>query len=307
MTDEIPRDGDGSTGSKLRPGFIGLGLMGQAFTTRLLQRGYVPVVYDIDAKKTERMSKLGAKAGSSPVEVAAQSDVVLICVTSTDAVEQVVFGAGGVAESAAAHTLLIDHSTTTVAATKTMAGRLRKAIGAGWIDAPVSGGPPAAESGTLAIMAGGSNDDIERVSPLMNELAATFTHFGPVGSGQVAKMVNQVLVLNNYCVLAEALTLAEAGGIDVAKIPDALAAGHAGSNLLQSVFPRMIERDFKPAGYARQVLKDLDMIHDLAKQLGVPTPMSSQAGSLFRLLNAKGYSELDAIAVLKILDPKDSV
>jgi 3-hydroxyisobutyrate dehydrogenase-like beta-hydroxyacid dehydrogenase len=120
-------------------------------------------------------------------------------------------------------------------------------------------------------------------------------------------MVNQILVLNNYAVLAEALALAEAGGIDAAKIPQALAAGHAGSNMLQSMFPRMIERDFEPAGYARQILKDLDMLHDLAKQMTVPTPMSSQTASLFRILNSKGHGELDGIAVLKLFDGEDSV
>ena len=115
-------------------------------------------------------------------------------------------------------------------------------------------------------MAGGSKEDIESVRPLLEQLSATFTVFGDVGAGQVAKMVNQVLVLNNYVVLAEALALAEAGGIDASKLPEALAAGHAGSNLLRDIFPRMIARDFEPKGYARQVLKDLDMVHDLAKE-----------------------------------------
>ncbi len=139
----------------------------------------------------------------------------------------------------------------------------------------------------------------------MNELASTFTHLGGVGAGQVTKMVNQILVLNNYCVLAEAL--AEAAGIDASKIPDALASGYAGSNLLKAVFPRMIARDFEPAGYARQILKDLDMVHDIAKSLKVPTPMSSQAASLFRILVSKGHAEKDGIAVLKLYDQNDTV
>ena len=111
-----------------------------------------------------------------------------------------------------------------------MADELRERTGMGWVDAPVSGGPPAAETGTLAIMTGGSDADIARISPLMGDLASAFTHLGGVGAGQVTKMVNQILVLNNYCVLAEALALAEAAGIDASKIPDALAPGHAGSN-----------------------------------------------------------------------------
>jgi 3-hydroxyisobutyrate dehydrogenase-like beta-hydroxyacid dehydrogenase len=120
-------------------------------------------------------------------------------------------------------------------------------------------------------------------------------------------MVNQVLVLSNYCVLAEALALAEAGGVDAARIPSALGGGHAGSNLLQRLFPRLVARDFAPAGYARQVLKDLDMVQGLARQLDVPTPMASQAGNLFRTLVAKGHGDLDGIAVLKLYDRKEHV
>ena len=177
----------------------------------------------------------------------------------------------------------------------------------GWVDAPVSGGPPAARAGTLAIMAGGDEADIEAVSPVMSDISGGFTHFGPVGAGQVAKMVNQILVLNNYAVLAEALALAEAGGIDASKIPDALASGHAGSNMLKYIFPRMIARDFEPQGYARQILKDFDMLHDLAKNLKSPTPMSSQATSLFRILCSKGHQELDGISVLKLFDQNEHV
>ena len=114
-------------------------------------------------------------------------------------------------------------------------------------------------------------------------------------------MVNQVLVLNNYVVIAEALALAEAGGIDTAKIPGALAAGHAGSNLLGVNFPLMIDRDYRPRGFSRQILKDLDMVHDLAKELKVPTPMSSQAAALYRIHNAKGGAEMDGVSIFELL------
>ena len=156
-------------------------------------------------------------------------------------------------------------------------------------------------------MAGGGDSDVARVAPLMEDLASTFTHLGAVGAGQVTKMVNQILVLNNYCILAEALALAEAAGVDASRIPDALAPGHAGSNLLKAAFPRMIARDFEPAGYARQILKDLDMVHDIARDLKVPTPMSSQAATLFRILVGKGHAEKDGIAVLKLYDQNDTV
>ncbi len=288
-------------------GFIGLGLMGQAFTKRLIATGYTVTGFDIAAEKVEQATKHGVVAATSSAQVTSKSDLVLLCVVSTDAVHEVVFGSGGVVEAASAGKVLVDHSTTVMENTKAMADTLREGSGMGWVDAPVSGGPPAAEAGTLAIMAGGSNGDIARVTPLMDDLASTFTHLGGVGAGQVTKMVNQILVLNNYCVLAEALALAEAAGIDASKIPDALAPGHAGSNLLKAIFPRMIARDFEPAGYARQVLKDLDMVHDIAKVLKVPTPMSSQAASLFPILVSKGHADKDGIAVLKLYDQNDTV
>ena len=288
-------------------GFIGLGLMGQGFTKCLTRAGYGVTGFDIVPEAMERAAAHGVMAADSAKEAAERSDIVLVCVTTTQAVEDVVFGPGGVAEGASAGQVLVDHSTTVVANTVDMAARLKAAAGMGWIDAPVSGGPEGAEAGTLAIMAGGEAADLAKVQEVMDCVSASFTAFGPVGAGQVAKMVNQVLVLNNYAVLAEALALAEAGGIDAAKIPEALAAGHAGSNMLRNVYPRMLARDFAPKGYARQILKDLDSLHDLAKTLKSPTPMSSQAASLFRILVSKGHEALDGIAVLKLYDQKDSL
>ncbi len=295
------------TASKPTLGFIGLGLMGQGFTKRLVADAYQVTGYDLDSNKVEQAARHGVQAAASPSEVAANSDIVLVCVTSTDCVEQVVFGSDGVASTAKTGSVLVDHSTSIVSETKSMADILKKETGMGWVDAPVSGGPEGAEAGTLAIMAGGDEDDVAKIMPVMQAVSSAFTVFGPVGSGQVAKMVNQILVLNNYAVIAEALALAEAGGIDASKIPAALATGHAGSNLLNMAFPRMIARDFAPKGYARQILKDLDMLHDLAKGLNSPTPMSSQTASLYRILNSKGHAELDGMAILKLFDQNDTV
>ncbi|MEE9194240.1 MAG: NAD(P)-binding domain-containing protein, partial [Alphaproteobacteria bacterium] len=136
-------------------GFIGLGLMGQAFTKRLVASGYTVTGFDIAAEKVEQATKHGVVAATSSADVTSKSDVVLLCVVSTDAVHEAVFGSGGVVESARAGKVLVDHSTTIMENTKAMADTLREGSGMGWVDAPVSGGPPAAEAGTLAIMAGG--------------------------------------------------------------------------------------------------------------------------------------------------------
>ncbi|MBL6600126.1 MAG: NAD(P)-dependent oxidoreductase [Alphaproteobacteria bacterium] len=289
----------------MKIGFIGLGLMGHAATKALVERGHTVTGYDILADKVEAARGHDVQAAASPAEVASKSDVVMVSVTSTDAVRAVVFGEAGVATSDGAGKVLIDLSTTEVPATQDMAERLKSASNMGWVDAPVSGGPEAAGTGSLAIMAGGSEADMRIAEPALNELAGVLTHMGPVGSGQVTKMVNQVLVLNSYVLLAEALALAEAGGVDAAKIPAALGTGHAGSNLLQAVFPRMAERDFEPRGYARQALKDLDMVKELARGLKTPTPMTGQAAELFRVLVTKGHGETDGTAILKMYDPSE--
>jgi 3-hydroxyisobutyrate dehydrogenase len=289
---------------KGRIGFIGLGLMGQAFTRRLVACEYRVIGYDVRRQQIAAAQAHGVEPAGSAAEVARASELVHVCVMTKDDLAQAVFGADGVAAGGAAGKLLVDHSTTDAGVTRALAERLRTEAGMGWVDAPVSGGPPAAAAGTLAIMAGGAEEDVARAQPVLADLG-TCTHMGPVGAGQTTKMVNQVLVLNNYCILAEALALAEAGGVDAARIPAALGAGYAGSTMLQKLYPRLVARDFAPAGYAFQALKDLDMVHDLAKALQVPTPMSAQAASLFRILNAKGHGQLDGLAVLKLYDPEE--
>lgn len=269
----------------------------------MIEQGLSVTGYDRVAEKVTAAVSHGVKAAESVAEVAMNSQRIHVCVMTAQDLEDVVFGPLGLSSVDVAGKVVIDHSTTPVNTTREMASRLLDEAGMDWIDAPVSGGPEAARDGTLAIMAGGSQSVIDRVMPVLQQLGQC-THMGDVGTGQVTKMVNQVLVLNNYCILAEALALAEAGGVDAGKIPQALAQGHAGSNLLQRLYPRMVERDFTPAGYAFQVLKDLDMVHDLAESLSVPTPMSLQAASLFRTLNENGHGQLDGISILKLYDDK---
>ena len=290
--------------SKSSIGFIGLGLMGHAFPRRLTGCCYRVTGYDLMPEKVTTAAAHGVEPAGSAAEIARASDQVHVCVMTKDDLAAAVFGGDGIAAGGAPGKLLVDHSTTAVETTRAFAERLAAEAGMGWVDAPVSGGPPAAAAGTLAIMAGGAEADFARARPVLADLGSC-THMGPVGAGQTTKMVNQVLVLNNFCILAEALALAEAGGVDAAKIPQALGAGYAGSTMLQKLYPRLVARDFAPAGYAFQVLKDLDMVHDLARALQVPTPMSAQAASLFRILNAKGHGQLDGLAVLKLYDARE--
>jgi 3-hydroxyisobutyrate dehydrogenase-like beta-hydroxyacid dehydrogenase len=281
-------------------GFVGIGLMGRGFTRRLIERGHRVVGFDIDAEKTKAASGWGVKPAGSAAEVARACDVILVSVTNTAAVEDVALGANGVVAAGRGEgKIFVDHSTTELEATQRVASALAKNCGMMFVDAPVSGGPGAAKNGTLAIMAGGVEAAIARIAPLMGDLGQ-MTHMGPVGTGQATKLVNQTLVLTNYCVLAEALRLAEAYGVDARRIPQALAAGHAGSNLLAAAFPQMADADFAPRGFARQVLKDLEMLQSAAREKHVAMPMASQALTLYRLLVAAGKSELDATAVVTL-------
>jgi 3-hydroxyisobutyrate dehydrogenase-like beta-hydroxyacid dehydrogenase len=286
-------------------GFVGLGLMGQGFTHRLVEKGHRVIGYDIDAGKTNAAAAWGVTPAQCAAEVAQAADIVLVCVINTAAVEDVALGARGlIAAAKPAGKIMVDLSTTELETTKRIAAALEKA-GMMFVDAPVSGGPGAAKAGTLAIMAGGPDGAIAKIEPVMRDLG-TLTHMGPAGTGQATKLVNQTIVLTNYCVLAEALRLAQSYGVDAAKIPQALKNGHADSNMLGPVFPQMLAEDFAPRGFARQVLKDLELLQAAAAARHLAMPMASQALTLYRLLVASGKSELDAASVVTLYPPGDA-
>ena len=282
-------------------GFIGLGLMGTGFIKRLLASGYDVIGLDVVEAKRSAAQALGAQLCETPADLTSRADIIATCVTKPTDLVAIVEGPDGLLSAANPRAkVLVDHSTTDIATTERLATILSDQAGMAFVDAPVSGGPAAAEGGTLAIMAGGTDEAIATVTPVMENLGR-FTHMGPVTAGQATKLVNQTLVLTNYCVMAEALRLAEAYGVDASKVPHALATGHAGSNLLPVMFERMIDRDWEPRGYARQILKDLEMLSDAASSEKVPMPMSAQALSLFRMMFAQGHAEIDGAAVYNLL------
>ena len=281
-----------------RIGLVGLGLMGAGLARRLIATGHAVTGYDPDAARMREAEALGVQTVASAAAVAQAAGIILVSVVNTAAVEDVATGPRGVTANDISGKVVVDLSTTEIKATLRIADQLQQA-GAMLVDAPVSGGPGAAESGTLAIMAGGPDAAIARIAPVMAQLGQ-MTHMGGVGAGQATKLVNQTVVLTNYCVLAEALRLGEAYGVDTRKIAQALAPGHAGSNLMPVLLPRMIEQDFAPRGYVRQVLKDLEMLQAAAADQHVAMPMAAQALTLYRLLYASGQSERDASAVVTL-------
>jgi 3-hydroxyisobutyrate dehydrogenase-like beta-hydroxyacid dehydrogenase len=285
-----------------RIGYVGVGLMGGPMVKRLVGLGYPVRAFDILPRQTEMARAAGASIAASPADAARDADFVLLNLPTTDAVEAAAFGEDGVATALHPPQLVIDFSTVKVDKGREFAARLRAAAGSGWIDAPVSGGPPAAGSGTLTVMAGGDAADVERAGPLLKDLSARCTHMGPSGAGLVAKMINQLIVGCTHAVMAEALVMAEAAGIDAGRIPACLAGGHADGTLLQRLYPRMVARDFAPQGYARQLLKDLEMVNEFAGGMKAPVPMTGEALSLYRMLIHLGHSELDTAAIFKLYE-----
>ena len=279
---------------------VGIGLMGLPMAKRLLGLGYRVTVFDIAAARLDVARAAGAQVAASAAAAVASADLVLLNLPTAAAVQDATFGAQGVATAMRVPQLLVDFSTIPVEHGRAHAQRLREMTGCAWIDAPVSGGPPASGSGTLTVMAGGDPSDIERVQPFMADVAARFTHMGPTGSGLVAKMLNQLIVGCLHAVMAEAASMAEAAGIDAARLPECLAGGHADGSLLQRLYPRMVARDFTPQGYARQLRKDLEMVHEFAAAVGTPAPMLQQSLALYRRLIEAGHSELDTSAVFKL-------
>ena len=288
--------------AKLRLGYVGVGLMGLPMVKRLAPLGYAIRAYDIAPAQGAAAAAAGATAAASPADVVQGADLVLLNLPTTDAVEQAVFGEKGVASALKPPQLVVDFSTIKVDKCKAFGERLRKLTGCGWIDAPVSGGPPASGSGTLTVMAGGEAADIERARTLFADVAGRFTHMGAPGAGMVAKMLNQLIVGAGHAVMAEAIVLAEAAGIDAARLPECLAGGHADSSLLQKLYPRMQRREYAPMGYVRQLLKDLEMVNEFAAGLKAPTPMMGEALQLYRVLAHLGHTELDTCAVLKVYE-----
>ena len=284
-------------------GFIGIGLMGEAMTRRLLDRGYEVTVWNLEPERLDTVVPHGARAAASPAALTAASDIVLMCVLHTAAVEACAFGPDGIAASARSDQILVDLSTADPAATREFAARLKRDTGMGWVDAPVSGGPPAARDGTMTVMAGGEPDDIARVRPLMADMAANFTHMGPSGAGQTTKMINQAIVGTGYVVMAEALVLAERAGIDAALLPQCLAGGHADSNLLRKLYPQMQARDFEPPrSYARQLLKDMKAVKEFAHGLDLTLPVVESAAERYAGYVEQGNEMADSASVVRLYD-----
>lgn len=288
-----------------RLGFIGVGLMGRPMVLRLLAAGYGVTVWNRSAAKLAPVLAQGARAAASPADVARAADLVLMCVTDQRAAEEVLFAEGGVAAGGAPGKLLVDFSSIAPSSARDFALRLERMCGMGMVDAPVSGGTVGAEKGTLAIMAGGKPEHVERARPVIAHLAQRFTRMGDAGAGQVTKLCNQVIVGCLFPVIAEAIRLAEAAGVDARALPGALQGGFADSLPLQVFGARMAARQFDPPlGAVSTMLKDLENAAAVAQETRVPLPMAHCAAELYRLLAAQGRAGQEPSVLVDLLSGK---
>lgn len=286
----------------LSVGYVGLGHMGGPMARRLVAAGHRVHVSGRDPRRLDPVVSAGAIRCASPREVAERADLVFTCVTDVAAIGAVALGEDGLAAGGRAGGLVVDMSTISPDATERVAGELEARCGMTWVDAPVSGGPPASEAGTLAIMAGGREQDIERARPLFDILGRV-TRMGPVGAGQKTKLINQVFVFCGMAMLSEAFGLALRSGIDVAALPQALSGGRGDSRMLQDFWPRLVSEDYAPTSSVRSALKDFAFVQAAAQRAGASMPITALVTELNRSVASQGFAEEDINAIYRLYRP----
>ncbi len=282
----------------MRIGFVGLGTMGGPMAERLLEAGHDLCVHNRTRERETPLAERGARRAASPRDAASGADVLVTMVSDTPDMEQVLFGDGGAAAGLAAGSVLVDMSTISPRATRSMAERLAEA-GVAMLDAPVSGGSEGARQGTLSIMVGGDAGTLERVRPLLDVLGSTVTHVGPSGSGQVVKAMNQVIIAGTYAAVAEGLALGLAAGVDVEAAHRAVSGGAAGSWVLTHRAQNMIQNTY-PLGFrVRLHRKDLGIALESAREAGVPLPIAAYVEQLETGLVTRGHGDEDVSAIAR--------
>ena len=290
------------TALDLKIAVVGAGLMGSAIATRLLECGAAVTVFDLDAVKVAALVEKGAQAAASIAAATSSSDFIILSLNHANIVRSVVFGNDGVASAGCASKLLIDMSSIDPKDTAEMAASLRQQTGMAWVDCPLSGGVPGALGGRLTIMAGGAPTDFERARAVMRHLSANYTLMGPNGAGQTVKLINQLFCAVQFQAVAEAVKLAEAGGVDASSIPGALKGGRADSAIMQEFMAKFARRDFAPTGRIDNMMKDLASLQDFAQATNTPLPMTSSVIDIHHVLIKAGLGAKDSAEIMRLMD-----
>lgn len=285
----------------MKIGFIGLGIMGKPMAGNLLKAGHEVVVYDISAAPVAELVEAGAKAGVSPKDVAARSDIIITMLPNSPEVKEVVLGKDGVIEGAGAGAVVIDMSSIAPLAAKEIAAALAEK-GLEMIDAPVSGGEPKAVDGTLAIMAGGKAEVFEKVKPVLLKMGASAVLCGEIGSGNVTKLANQIIVAVNIAAMSEAMVLAAKAGVDPGRVFAAVRGGLAGSAVLEAKAPLVCKGNYKPGFRMELHIKDLQNALDTAGAIGVPAPLTAAVMKIMESLREEGKEKNDHCGVIEFYE-----
>ena len=282
-------------------GFIGLGIMGKPMAKNLIKAGFPLVVHNRSRTKVDELVKEGATAATSGKEVASAADIVITMLPNSPDVELVALGPNGIKEGAKKGQLFIDMSTINPIVSQKIAKEFA-AMGVAMVDAPVSGGEKGAIDAALSIMAGGAAQDFERALPVFNALGKTITHMGPLGTGGFTKLANQIIVAINLTAIGEALVFGTKAGVDPEKMIRALSGGLAGSKCLDQKSDKILSGDFAPGFKIDLHSKDLNLISDAARAVGVPIPTAAFVEQLFAALRVRGRGGLDHSGVITLFE-----
>jgi 2-hydroxy-3-oxopropionate reductase len=285
----------------MKIGFIGLGIMGKPMAKNLLKAGYELVVYDIIDAPVKEVVTAGAKAGTSPKDVAAKSDVIITMLPNSPHVKEAILGKNGVIEEAKPGSIVVDMSSIAPLAAQEVAAELTKK-GVEMLDAPVSGGEPKAIEGTLAIMVGGKTEVFEKVKPILLKMGASAVLCGEIGSGNVTKLANQIIVALNIAAMSEALVLAAKAGVDPGRVYQAIRGGLAGSTVLDAKAPMVLKGNYKPGFRIELHMKDLQNALDTAHAIGVPVPLTSGIMEIMQALRVDGKQKDDHGGVIQFYE-----
>ncbi len=286
---------------KEKLGFVGTGIMGKPMVKNLLKAGYPVLCYDIVPEPLKELAAAGASLAASNKEVAERSEIVITMLPNSPHVEQAVLGPNGVLEGARPGLILLDMSTISPIVSQKVAAEVAKR-GVQMVDAPVSGGEKGAIEGTLSIMVGGERAVFDRVLPIFQAMGKTITYIGPIGSGGFVKLANQIIVAINLTAIAEALVLGTKAGIDLELMINALSGGLAGSKCLEQKRNNYLQHAFQPGFKIDLHFKDLGLIMEAGRSLGVPLPTTALVQELFSALRVKGRGQMDHSGVITVLE-----
>lgn len=285
----------------MKIGFIGLGIMGKPMAKNLLKAGYDVMIYAKSKEVQQELMDAGAKLGLSSRDVAEKSDVTITMLPNSPHVEEVILGNNGVLEGAKPGTIIIDMSSIAPSVSKKVAQRAKEK-GVEMLDAPVSGGEAKAIEGTLAIMVGGSTEVFEKVKDLLSVMGSSVVRVGEIGSGNITKLANQIIVALNIAAMSEAMVLVKKAGVDPENVFHAIRGGSAGSSVLDKKLPKILEGNFKPGFRLELHIKDLINAVETGNEIGVPLPFTNQLLKIMEELKEDGKSHEDHTGIIKFFE-----